>query len=434
MPSAQDNLPRNVDDYGVQDRWFILSLLFINYSTLYTHRYVINYVQPPIQAEFGLTEFQLNALAWGFQFTYAFMQLFVGYLGDRFCRRNVLILSLSLSTAALAGMGFATGFYSMLTLRILLAATQAASIPAIAGIMADCFTQRNRSRAVSVYLLSAPFSLIVAAWAGGGIADAVGWRKTMIYFAAFGFGVIILLVLLLREPERQARDNTRLGRAGGSLGKTLWAVLSVRSFLLLALAYVLASNVVQQLDFFLPRHFAEHYGMKLEEAGLMATVAPQIGTVVGLFAGGFLADQLAKRWMAGRFYVQIGGMLIAIPALFTIATTDSKSVILVALLIHGIGFWLYLSNLWTTTFEVIDPAARSTAIGLLNVSAGVLGSWSYLVVGRLSDAKLITDLRIVFYVFGFVLCFTVAILLLLVCKTLRADYQVPSADVTEVSE
>lgn len=428
MSSAQNNPQLDSNDYGVHDRWFILSLLFVNYFTLYTHRYVINYVQPPIRDEFGLSDLQLNALAWGFQFTYAFVQLFVGYLGDRFCRRSVLILSLTLSTAALAGMGLARGFSEMLALRILLAATQAASIPAIAGIMADCFTQRNRSRAVSVYLLSAPFSVVMAAWIGGAVADRAGWRMTMFLFGGLGFAVVAVLFFLLREPERRERQTTGLGQTGGSLRKTLLAVLSVRSFLLLALAYVLASNVVQQLDFFLPRHFSEHYHMKLEEAGLMATVAPQIGTVIGLFTGGFLADWLARRYLAGRFYVQIAGLLIAIPALFTIATTDSKTVILVALLIHGIGFWLYLSNLWTTTFEVIDPAARSTAIGLLNVTAGLLGSWSYLAVGKLRDVGVITDLRMVFTIFGFVLCLAVAVLVLLVCTTLRRDFRATSSD------
>ena len=264
--------------------------------------------------------------------------------------------------------------------------------------------------------------MIVAGWAGGAIADRVGWREAMFVFGGLGLIIVLVLIRWLREPLRTERRDSGLGSTGGSLGKTLVTVLSVPSFLLVALVFVLASNIVQQLDFFLPRHFFDHYQMKLEAAGRMATLAPQIGTVIGVLIGGVLADRLAREWRSGRFQVQIMGLTLAIPAVFTVAIVDSIPVILVAMFVHGIGFWLYLSNLWTTTFEVVDPAARSTAIGLLNVASGLLGSWPYLVVGKLRDDGVITDLRSVFLAFGFVLCVAVILLVVLVCKTLPRDY------------
>ena len=39
----------------------------------------------------------------------------------------------------------------------------------------------------------------------------------------------------------------------------------------------------------------------------------------------------------------------------------------------GFGLGLYTANLWTTIFEVVDPAARSGCIDLINVFAGVVG-------------------------------------------------------------
>jgi sugar phosphate permease len=403
-----------------------LSLLFVNYFVLYAHRFLVNYIQVPLQEDLGLSELQLNATTWAFHVTYALAQLFVGYLSDRFSRRTVLISALAASTIAFSAMGLAQGFYDMFALRVALAATQAASVPAIAGIMADCFVQQNRSRAVSIYLLSSPFSLIVAGAAGGALAENFGWRVSIACFGAGGFVVVCVIALLLREPERTERAEKKgLGVEGASLSRTLLTVLSVRSFLLLALAYLMASNVSQQLAYFLPRYFSERFGMDLQESGAMATIAPQIGTVIGLLSGGALADLLARRWPGGRFVVQIGGLCLAIPAIYLISFTDSTSVILCALFVSGIGFWLYFSNLWTTTFDVVDPAARSTAIGLLNVAAGVFGSWPYLVVGKLRDDGVITDLRTVFFTFACVLIASAVILLIIVQVTLRKDLQSP---------
>ncbi len=411
-----------LDDRGVHDRWFILSLLFVNYFTLYMHRYILNYIQPPIRAELGLSEFQLNTvIAGAFQFFYAFAALFVGYLSDRHRRRTVLIWSLLLSTLAFMGMGLAQGFWDLLAMRILLAITQAANVPAIAGIMADCFTQRNRSRAVSVYLLSSPFSVVVAGWAGGWVADEYGWRNAMFAFGTLGIAVVVGLYLCLREPDRIQRDVDRSERM--SLAITLRAVLSVPSFLLLAVAYLLASNVWQQLNFFLPLHVYEHYQTNLAEAGRLSTLAPQIGTVIGLIVGGWLADRWTRHWIGGRFGVQILGLVIAAPAVLVIALVDSQLMIQLALVFCGIGIWLYIPNLWATTFEVVNPAARSTAIGLLNVIAGLLGSWPYLVVGWLRDEGVIRDLRHVFLVFVGVLCVAIGTLWYLVGRTLARDRQ-----------
>ena len=411
-----------LDDRGAHDRWFILSLLFVNYFTLYMHRYILNYIQPPIRAELGLSEFQLNTvIAGAFQFFYAFAALFVGYLSDRHRRRTVLIWSLLLSTLAFMGMGLAQGFWDLLAMRILLAITQAANVPAIAGIMADCFTQRNRSRAVSVYLLSSPFSVVVAGWAGGWVADEYGWRNAMFAFGTLGIAVVVGLYLCLREPDRIQRDVDR--SEGMSLAITLRAVLSVPSFLLLAVAYLLASNVWQQLNFFLPLHVYEHYQTNLAEAGRLSTLAPQIGTVIGLIVGGWLADRWTRHWIGGRFGVQILGLVIAAPAVLVIALVDSQLMIQLALVLCGIGIWLYIPNLWATTFEVVNPAARSTAIGLLNVIAGLLGSWPYLVVGWLRDEGVIRDLRHVFLVFVGVLCVAIGTLWYLVGRTLARDRQ-----------
>ena len=411
-----------LDDRGAHDRWFILSLLFVNYFTLYMHRYILNYIQPPIRAELGLSEFQLNTvIAGAFQFFYAFAALFVGYLSDRHRRRTVLIWSLLLSTLAFMGMGLAQGFWDLLAMRILLAITQAANVPAIAGIMADCFTQRNRSRAVSVYLLSSPFSVVVAGWAGGWVADEDGWRNAMFAFGTLGIAVVVGLYLCLREPDRIQWDVDRSERM--SLAITLRAVLSVPSFLLLAVAYLLASNVWQQLNFFLPLHVYEHYQTNLAEAGRLSTLAPQIGTVIGLIVGGWLADRWTRRWIGGRFGVQILGLVIAAPAVLVIALVDSQLMIQLALVFCGIGIWLYIPNIWATTFEVVNPAARSTAIGLLNVIAGLLGSWPYLVVGWLRDEGVIRDLRHVFLVFVGVLCVAIGTLWYLVGRTLARDRQ-----------
>ena len=91
---------------GTPDRWLLLSLVSMNYFALYVHRNLINYFQPPLQADLALDQFQLGLLRWGFVLPYCLAQLWVGYLGDRYRRRTVLLVSLIASTVSLGLMGW----------------------------------------------------------------------------------------------------------------------------------------------------------------------------------------------------------------------------------------------------------------------------------------------------------------------------------------
>jgi sugar phosphate permease len=395
---SDSHLARHSAEYGVPDRWFILSLLAVNYFTLYLHRNLIQYVQPPLTAELGLTDTQLGWLDTAFRIAYAIAQIGVGYFGDRYRRRTVLLFSQATSTAILGAMGLTQNFSQLLVLRIMLAVTQSASVPAIASIMADAFTPKARSRAVSIYLLSSPISIAVAGWLGGLLADMTSWRAMFGVFAAFGACVVVGLYALLRELERTERAQGRgLGTGGGSLLATLGSVVTVPSFLLLAIAYVLAVSASQLTLFWLPRYFYDVFGMdSLEEAGRLATVPTQAGTIVGCLVGGVWADQWARTRISGRFNVQLVGLLICIPAIVVMSTSQDRWILTGVMFVYGTALWLYLSNLWTSTFEVVDPAARATAIGLLNVVSGVFGAWLSPLVGNLYETGKITSLGTAF--------------------------------------
>lgn len=436
---SSSDKPLAADSYGTPDRWFVLSLVSLNYFTLYLHRSLLSYIQPSLVAELGLSDAQLGLLQQAFLLPYCAAQIFVGYLSDRFRRRSVLVASLALSVASLACAGLAQGFVELYVWRVLLALAQAASVPAIAGVMADCFRACSRSKAVSIYLLSSPLSLVVAGWLGGGIADwkplkisfefvgggvveLAGWRMAHFLFAAFGAAVVLLLASLLREPIRTERaGGAGLGDSGGSLRQTLFAVLSVRTYLALATVYVLAMIAMNPFLYWSARYFHDTFGMTQSQAGFFATFWPQTGMVVGLLGGGLLADVWSRRSMRGRSYVALIGLVLWIPSLLVIGTSHSTFTIAAAMLAMGLGTGLYLGNLWTTTFEVIDPAARSTSIGLLNVASGLFASWSAPAVGALHDKNV--DFGTMFAASSLVAAASAVVLALSIFFLLPSDYR-----------
>lgn len=388
----------DVERPGVAYCLLALFLVAASYFTLYLHRSLINFVQPPLRAELNLSPEQFGYLSPAFYVPYAFAQIAVGYLGDRFRRRSVLLLSLLGSSLALAGIGAAGSLASLFSCRVLMAVAQSASVPAIASVVADCFSPKARSSAVGFYLASYNLSLIVAGKYGGGIADTPsfeitpggglapfevsGWRMSMYAFAALGLTVATVFFLLFREPPRTERvAGAGLGQRGGTLGGTLLAVLRVPSFVALCCIFVSTSVVVLAVQFWLPPYLVEKFELSNEDAGFLATVWIQSSTIVALLIGGALGDYAARHWIPGRTTIQCVGMALAAPGALLIGIGDSREVLIGGMLAYGVGVGLYQANLWTTTFEVIDPAARATAIGLLNVASGTF-AWTTPFIGR----------------------------------------------------
>ncbi len=391
------------DSPGTPDRWLVLALVAGSYFTFYLHRNLINYLQRPLITDLDLSDFELGLLNWGFLMPYTLAQLGVGYFGDRFRRRNVLLYSLAGSVLALAAMGLARDFSDLLVLRVLLALAQSASVPAIASVLADCFTPKTRSTAVGIYLASYNIALVVAGRFGGKVADILvwrvplgafgleeleiaGWRMAHFLFAAVGGLAALAVLLIFQEPRRTERvEGSGLGLRPVPLLPTLKAVLRVPSYLVIAAVFVLVGSIVQATQFWLPRYLGDRFELSLEEAGWQATVWVQAATIVGLFLGGKVGDWWAGRLMAGRTAVQIIGAAMLVPALVVIGSAESLPQLAAPLLAYGFGVGLYQAHLWTATFEVVDPAARATAVGLLNVASGVFGSWWNALIGQYQD-------------------------------------------------
>ena len=375
----------STNDRGSPDRWWILTFVAFAYFVLILHRSLVFYIQVPLSEDLGLTKTQAGMMSTAFDVPYSIAQLFVAYLSDRFRRRTVLAISVLASTAALTGTGFVDGLTGLLFWRMVLGFAQAASVPAIAGVMADCFTSKNRSTAIGVYFVSLNLAFMVAGKYGGALADVAsvklgfvpwgfasaelaGWRISMFLFSLLGAALTLLIWLFMREPARTDRAaHHGLGAQGSTLWGTIRSVVTVPAYWILAVAYILVTMVINVQDFWLARYFVEQFQMTNEQAGQFSTIWSKPSTMVGLLLGGFLADRWAQRQRTGRTLVQLLGMVACIPALYLLGTSGRPGLLALAMVLGGLGTGFYVANLWTTTFEVIDPAARSTAVGLLNV-------------------------------------------------------------------
>jgi len=184
-------------------------------------------------------------------------QLFWGPASDRFGRRPVLAAGLAIFLAGSVLATFAPTVEWLIAGRAIQGAGGAAAIVLGRTILRDLFTGKELAR--NLALASAVFAAgpIVAPFAGGLIAWALGWRAV---FGLLGLVAAAALLVLLRLPETiPARDPSALRLATyGARMRRFWSEPQSRWFQVVA---TLGMSAMLLIIAAAPRIYDEAFGL-----------------------------------------------------------------------------------------------------------------------------------------------------------------------------
>ncbi|MGH6979660.1 MAG: Bcr/CflA family efflux MFS transporter [Stellaceae bacterium] len=149
-----------------------------------------------------------------FMFGYAFGQILAGPLSDRFGRRPMLLIGLSVYTLSGLGCALAGSIDQLVALRFLQALAAAVGPSMSRAIIRDYHGGPRASHMLSSVQLAMGFALVAAPIIGSLILSFANWRGIFVFLAAFG---AILLAVVWRGfaesltlPDPQAAHPARL--------------------------------------------------------------------------------------------------------------------------------------------------------------------------------------------------------------------------------
>jgi MFS family permease len=252
------------------------------------------------------------------------------------------------------------------------------------SLVGDYHDARTRSRAFSFHQSSVYAGTIAGSWAGAWFAEMHGWRSGFYLFGGLGIVLAVVLYRFLREPAR--------GAAGGAPGPaTVLPALGVaatareifrRTSALLLMGAFLGANFVATIFLtWTPTFLVEKFGFKLTAAGLSGSVFIHLASAASVPLGGLLADRLARRFPGGRMLVQAGGLLLGAAFVGIVGLTTSTGTLLAAMACFGACKGIYDSNIFAAVFDVIEPRARASAVGIMNAVGWGGGALGPLAVG-----------------------------------------------------
>jgi MFS family permease len=279
------------------------------YALSFVDRQVIGLLVQPLKADLHLSDTQIGILQGpAFVVFYALLGMPLGWLADRVRRTWLIAVGLLLWSLMTAASGLAGSFPALLACRLGVGVGEAALAPAAISLMADLFEPHRRALPMSTFTagvaLGAGLALVLggsfiayAAHGVGGLPLLGPWLATrhpwqVVFILAGLTGVpLALMIVLLREPPRQAYDD------GVEPTLRLWAHLARRMdvygpMLGAAALLYLFSNA---LSAWAPSLFVRGFHWTPAQVGV------RLGLVVmGCALAGNLAAGLSARAMAAR--------------------------------------------------------------------------------------------------------------------------------------
>ncbi len=384
-------------------RYGVLAFSVAMSVILYLDRMAIAVPAAAIAEDLQISVEQVGDSMAVFFWLYAMLQMPAGWLGDRWGGRRALVLYMVAWSAAMVGLGMATGLVSLFVMRGLLGIGQAGAYATTAsylrrwipiarrGVANSAVAFGGRAGAVLAPVITPALMSVAAVWFVG--VDQ--WRPVFLLYALVGFAWAAAFWWWFRdEPRQHAACNaaeealishgTSVDGQGLAPGRLpLLEMLTHRGLLSLAVICFFINVGWIFLVTWLPTYLIQVYHMTQQQAGYYTGMTAAAG-MAGCLAGGVATDWLIRRvgiaW--GRRVPGIvahGGAALCLAACWVL---DDPQAIVALLMVASFLCDFALGAVWAS-FQEIGGRFAGTVLGFANMCGNIGAALAISLIGRL---------------------------------------------------
>ncbi|MFM7119124.1 MAG: spinster family MFS transporter, partial [Gammaproteobacteria bacterium] len=222
--------------------------------------------------------------------------------------------------------GLAQNYGQLLLARIGVGAGEAGSNPPSHSIIADLWAPHERATAMAIFATGVNFGVLLGFLVGGWANQFWGWRATFIIVGLPGVVLGLLVLLLVREPQRGAAErapdaSVPVRAPAPPFFDTLRFVMRDRVLVYMMLGGAFTSFVGYANVIWVPVYFMRVHGLESGIVGTGFALIAGLGGAIGVYATGLLADRLGARRAGWRPGVLAVGLLLGIPMLLAMVAT-----------------------------------------------------------------------------------------------------------------
>jgi len=394
-------------------KWFVVGILWFICFFNYADRQAIISTQPLLEQRFGFSKQEQGWIVSAFMIVYAVTAPMAGQVGDRLPRKLIIMAGLYVWSAVTGFTALCRTFWAFVGVRAAEGLGETFYFPASMSLVSDYHGKSTRSRAMSIHQTSVYAGIIgggsLAAWMGA----EFGWWTPFVFLGGAGILLGMILGLFIREPARNQAERADAEAAAIAandpgreevgieeppaeaippmpLTQFLTEFMKTPSAVVLLIAFPCINFVAWVVISWMPTYLYEDFGQSVAMAGAKGTTWIQIGSLIGVIVGGWLADLWRHYIPGGRMGTQGVGLLLGAPFVYICGTTGSLNILIIMMALFGFFKGIYDSNIWASLYDVVPAARRSTAVGLMNMIGWIGASVAPPSVGYGIDHKLFT--------------------------------------------
>ena len=351
----------------------VLALInFVNFAA----RWVVVPLVPVLRDHFQVTDAQLGSLQTWLLVVLAIASIPFGFLADRFNRKSIIAIGIVCWSVASFASGLFSAFLYFLIARAMVGLGEAAYAPAAQSMISGAFPQERRARVQAIFASGMLLGGAGGQALGGIVGQHYGWQSALFVVAILGLLPGLALVGL-EEPPRGARSEV----------VPILRLLSVPAFVsMIAAGICITFSTVSLMSWGVD--FAKNYkDFTLSEASVSLALITLSSLVLGVLAGGYVADRLQKSFAYGRIIAVAVAFLLAVPFLWLAIQSDEKSTVLVCLFVAGFFMSWYHGPVTAVLHDMMPRRAHATSIGIYMFATQLVGGLGPTIVGKISDQR-----------------------------------------------
>jgi len=353
----------------------------------YFDRNLLTSIRPQIAEEMDIQDGRWGLLATIFLVSYSLISPAMGWLGDRYKRTYLLAGGIAVWSLATLGTGLARDYGHLALARSFLGIGEATYGVIAPTILIDLFAREQRARMLSAFYLAMPIGAALGVGLGPLLATKLGWHNAFFFVGAPGL-LAALLAAFLPEPVRGASeavspDRLQEHQAAGARREDYLDLMVNSSYTYAVFGMAAYTFAIGGMLIWVPNYLFSTRGYPQVQAGLTLGVVTLAAALVGMTAGGWLSDRLAKDRPGALFVVPGMAMLGAIPFVLIALTSTTPSVIYASIFAAEALMFVNTGPCNAIIAHVVQPNLRAAAYAISIFAVHFLGDiWSPFLIDK----------------------------------------------------
>jgi len=370
-------------------RWAILALLAVGALIAFVDRTSISsaLAVPHFKAHFHLSNLGRGWINSAFFWSYAAMQIPMGWVVDRYGVKTPYTICFVLWCAASALTGLTTTLTALIVMRLIVGAAEAVVVPASYRWIRNNFHEGQSGTAVGFYMLGTKFGPAIGAPVAAWLIAAYDWRA--MFFITGGVGLVWLLPWLFmvkNDLPKKADMAAVRAKASAVPMKNILASPLVWGTLVVNFCYNYFTFYCMT---WMPAYLVEQRGLSLEKMGLYSFFSFAGIAIVALVAG-WTADKLIARGgdavVVRKAFVVAGFLVASTVILGARATNVGEALFWNVASLSGLGL-ATANNLALCRLTLIPKPAVGVVTGVQQVAVSLAGMVAPILSGWLLDVS-----------------------------------------------